>query len=82
MARERDTLALLVGTETLLCFLACLTYFHRPDKLQCHETRLYVLAVAPSQAGQSGLGGEAGQRAGNMVSVSHLIKALGTPAYV
>lgn len=35
-------LTLLVGAETLLCFLACLTYFQRPDKLQHHETLLYV----------------------------------------
>lgn len=42
MARERDMLTPLAGAETLLCFLACLTYFLRPDKLQRHETRLYV----------------------------------------
>lgn len=42
VACERDMLTLLVGAETLLCFLACLTYFQRPDKLQHHETLLYV----------------------------------------
>lgn len=42
MASERDTLTLLAGAEALLCFPACLTYFQRPDKLQRHETPLYV----------------------------------------
>lgn len=42
VAPERDMLTPLAGAETLLCFLACLTYFLRPDKLQRHETRLYV----------------------------------------
>lgn len=41
-ACERDILILLVDTETLFCFLACLTYFQRPDKPQHHETLLYV----------------------------------------
>lgn len=35
----------LAGAETLLCFLACLTYFLRPDKLQRHEARLYVFGL-------------------------------------
>lgn len=42
MASERDTLTLLAGAEALLCFLACLAYFERPDELQRHETALYV----------------------------------------
>lgn len=35
----------LAGAETLLCLLACLTYFLRPDKLQRHEARLYVFGL-------------------------------------
>lgn len=42
MADERDTFTLLASVEELLCLLACLTYFLRPDKLQHHETPLYV----------------------------------------
>lgn len=47
-------LTLLVGTETLLCFLACLTYFQRPDKLQLHETLLYVWPQLHPREGRVG----------------------------